>query len=113
MDPAVLAKEKAQKAAEEARKAEAKALAARKAAEKEARARVLPSEYFREQEEEGGGKKWGGFDAEGFPTVDAGGEALSKGAVKRLQKEWEAHKKAHAKVMAAASTAGGQQEQQG
>lgn len=96
----MLAKEKAQKAAEEARKAEAKAAAARKAAEKEAKARIPPSEYFKGMKGEDGAPKYGGFDAEGFPSVEAAtGEALSKGAVKRLQKEWEAHKKLHAKVM--------------
>jgi cysteinyl-tRNA synthetase len=99
VDPAVLAKEKAQKAAEEARKAEAKAAAARKAAEKEAKARVPPAEYFKQQVEEGGTPKFAAFDAEGFPTLDAGGEALSKGQVKRLQKEWEAHRKLHEKVV--------------
>lgn len=57
------------------------------------------SEYFKQQTDEGGQPKFAAFDGEGFPTQDGGGEVLSKGAEKRLRKEWDAHKKLHEKVV--------------
>ena len=67
--------------------------ARRKAAEREMRARVTPAEMFR-----GGGEYAGQFsawDAEGLPTADSQGLALSKSAAKKLLKAHEAQAKAH------------------
>jgi len=58
------------------------------------RARIPPASYFRET----CGDRYSQFDDAGFPLVDARGEALSKAVQKKLAKEWEQHKKAHAKL---------------
>ena len=95
-DPEELRQEAAREA--EARLAKEGALrlqreeAARKAAEKEAKARVLPSEMFKLAEHAG---QFASFDDTGFPLTGADGEPLSKGLQKKLQKAREAQTKAH------------------
>ena len=45
------------------------------------------------------------FDAEGIPTHDAAGEELSKGAAKKLKKEWDKQKELHEKHLKTAGQA--------
>jgi len=43
--------------------------------------------------------QYGGFDAQGKPTTDASGEALSKAAAKNLDKLWQKQQKEHEKYL--------------
>ena len=85
-------REREAKAEKERAKQAAREEAARKAAEKEAKAKIPPSEMFKQGEYEGLYSK---YDAEGVPTHDAAGEELTKGAVKKLMKAHGAQKKAY------------------
>lgn len=95
-DPEELRQEAARDA--EARRVKEAALqakreeAARKAAEKEAKARIPPEEMFKLGEHAG---KFATYDAAGFPLTAADGQALSKGLQKKLQKAHELQAAAH------------------
>ena len=81
-------------------KREAKEEAARKAAEKEARAKVPPSEMFKTFSEYEG--LYSKYDDDGVPTHDAAGEALAKSAAKKLLKSRQQQEKAHETYLAKA-----------
>lgn len=93
-NPETLRKEREQKEearlAKEAEKNEAK----KRAAEREERAKVPPSEMFRDQT-----AQYSAFDEQGVPTHDAAGEALSKNVLKRLQKEFAKQTQDHEKYL--------------
>jgi glutaminyl-tRNA synthetase len=65
------------------------AQAAQLAAKKE-KMKIAPQEMFRLQPE-----LYGQFDAEGLPTHDAAGVALTKSAMKKLKKDQDKQKKLH------------------
>ena len=65
------------------------------AAEKEARAKIPPAEMFL-----GLTELYSKFDSEGLPTHDKDGEALSKGATKKLMKEYAKQRELHEKYLA-------------
>ena len=65
---------------------------AAQAAAKEAKKSIPPQELFK-QEMEDGKPKYTEFDADGIPTKDANGEAITKSMSKKLKKEWEKQKK--------------------
>ena len=71
-------------------KAEAKAQRQREEAEKQAKlaaqAKINPLDMFRTAE-------YSAWDAEGLPVKDKEGKELSKGASKKVKKEWEKQKK--------------------
>lgn len=73
-----------------AAKAEAKLQRQRDEAEKQARlaaqAKIPPGELFKTAE-------WSAWDDEGLPVRDAEGKELSKGASKKVKKEWEKQRK--------------------
>ena len=92
-----LERDREAKALKEAKAAEAKAELARKAAEKEAKAKIPPSEMFKIGEYEGLYSK---YDDEGLPTHDKDGEELPKGQVKKLVKAQGLQKKAHETYLA-------------
>lgn len=94
-DVEVLRKEKAQKEAVRIAKEQQKEEAAKKAAEREERAKVPPSEMFKDQTD-----LYSAFDEEGVPTHDKAGEPLSKGVIKKLQKDYAKQKEAHEKYLA-------------
>ena len=58
--------------------------------EKEAKKAIPPSEMFLKETD-----KYSKFDEKGFPLLDATGQELSKGAVKKLQKLYDAQVKSH------------------
>lgn len=95
-DPEELRQEAARDA--EARRVKEEALqakreeAARKAAEKEAKARTPPEEMFKLGEH---ANKFSTYDALGFPLTDADGQALSKGLQKKLAKLRESQATLH------------------
>ena len=64
--------------------AAAKREQAAKQAAKAAAASLAPQDMFRAET-----AKYSQFDADGVPTHDAEGEALSKGSMKKLRKLWE------------------------
>lgn len=101
-DPEVLRRELAEKQrlADEkaAKKLKQKQEAERKAAEKAAKARIPPNEIFLSQTD-----KYSQFDAEGMPTHDVKGEPLSKGALKKVKKEFSTQESLYKKHMAAAA----------
>lgn len=98
-DPEVLRKEKALKEEAKAEKERQKAEAKRKAAEKEAKAKIPPQEMFL-----GMTDIYSKFDGEGMPTHDKDGEPLSKGAVKKLHKEYSKQRELHEKSLATSSS---------
>ena len=98
-DPDVLRKEKALKDEAKAEKERQKAEAKRKAEEKEAKAKIPPKEMFLNMTD-----LYSKFDDEGVPTHDKDGEPLSKGAAKKLQKEYAKQKDLHEKYLASASS---------
>ena len=93
-DPEVLRAERARKVEEAQAKADAKRLAAEKAAAKEAAARVDPRDMFKNG-------PYKAFDADGVPTQNEQGEPLPKSQFKKLKKQWEAQKKAFEKARSA------------
>ena len=98
-DPEKMRMERAQKEAAKAEKIRAKEEAAQRQREKDERARVAPEDLFRHLTDQ-----YSNFDAvTGIPTHNAAGEELSKGTLKKLQKEWEKQKEAHEKQKNAAS----------
>lgn len=99
-DPAVLQKERAQKENDRKVKAEQKLAAAKLLAEREALAKVPPSDMFRSARDAVGAPLYSAFDERGVPTRDAAGEELSKGTLKRLQKEHDKQREAHDKYLA-------------
>ena len=92
-DPEVLRAERARKVEEAQAKADAKRLAAEKAAAKEAAARVDPRDMFKNG-------PYKAFDADGVPTQNDKGEPLPKSQFKKLKKQWEAQKRAFEKANA-------------
>ena len=92
-DPEVLRAERARKVEEAQAKADAKRLAAEKAAAKEAAARVDPRDMFKNG-------PYKAFDADGVPTQNDKGEPLPKSQFKKLKKQWDAQKKAFEKASA-------------
>ena len=94
-DVEVLRKERAQKEAARLAKEQQKEEAARKAAEREEKAKMPPSEMFKSQTD-----LYSAFDADGVPTHDKAGEPLSKGVIKKLQKDYAKQKEAHEKFLA-------------
>jgi cysteinyl-tRNA synthetase len=98
-DPEKMRMERAQKEAAKAEKLRAKEEAAQRQREKEEKARVAPEDLFRHLTDQ-----YSNFDSvTGIPTHTAAGEELSKGALKKLQKEWEKQKELHEKYKSAAS----------
>lgn len=95
MDPEIIRKERE---LEEQRKAEKerkkKEQEAAKAA-KEALDRIPPSELFKKETD-----KYSKFDDRGIPTHDAEGNELTKSALKKLTKQYEAQEKKYNKLMA-------------
>mmetsp|Transcript_27177 Transcript_27177/g.48787 ORF Transcript_27177/g.48787 Transcript_27177/m.48787 type:complete len:620 (+) Transcript_27177:30-1889(+) len=93
-NPETLLKEQERKRQEEQKavdkKAETLRLKAQKEEEKAAQARIRPEDMFLSQTD-----KYSTFDAQGIPTHDAAGEALSKSARKKVTKDWEKQKKLH------------------
>jgi cysteinyl-tRNA synthetase len=79
-----------QKEAIAAQKAAAKAARQREEAEKKAKlaaqAKINPADMFRSDE-------WSAWDADGVPTKDREGKDVSKGASKKMRKEWEKQRK--------------------
>ncbi|CAN0370534.1 unnamed protein product [Pylaiella littoralis] len=92
-DPAVLARERQQREQEQARyisslrRLEAKEEAKRKAAEKEARAKIPATEYFRGLKGESGEALYTQFDDKGVPTHNAAGEEITKEKARRWKKK--------------------------
>lgn len=102
-DPEVLRREKAAKEEAKARKAEQKAEAARKLREKEEKAKQDPKEMFLSMTD-----LYAAFDqATGLPTHDKAGEPLSKGVLKKLQKEQSKQADAHEKYKASLAASSG------
>jgi cysteinyl-tRNA synthetase len=94
-DPAVLKMERALKEEAKLAKEAQKAEVARKQREKEEKARIKPEEMFL-----GMTDLYSAFDAAtGLPTHDKAGEPISKGAIKKLQKEFEKQKELHDKFV--------------
>lgn len=95
-DPEVMRMERQRKEAEKAAKEQEKEANRRRLKEKEERNKIPPSEMFRKQTD-----LYSVFDeSTGIPTHDAKGEPLSKKMVKRLEKEYDKQKEAHAKYLA-------------
>jgi cysteinyl-tRNA synthetase len=99
-DPSVLKKERALK--EEAKRAKElqKLELARKQLEKDEKAKISPTVMFLDQK-----TLYSAFDSTGMPTHDAAGEPLSKGALKKLQKDYDKQKESHEKHIAKAAIA--------
>ena len=98
-NPNVLKRERALKEEAKLAKELQKLDVARKQKEKDEKAKVPPSEMFLDQV-----ALYSAFDATGMPTHDKAGEPLSKGAVKKLQKDYEKQKEAHDKYNSKAAT---------
>lgn len=113
-DPAELQKEMAleadAKAAKEAEARKRKEEAARKAADKEAKARIPPSEMFKQGEHAG---KFTKFDDRGVPTHDDKGEEIPKGGRKKLEKLYGAQQKLHEAQLAKDASGGGEAAKRG
>ncbi|RKF62567.1 Cysteine--tRNA ligase [Golovinomyces cichoracearum] len=58
--------------------------------ERDERAKVNPADMFRNDD------RWAAWDSEGIPTKTKEGTDVPKSALKKLKKEWERQKKAHA-----------------
>jgi cysteinyl-tRNA synthetase len=93
-DPEAMRLEREQKEAAKLEKEKQKAEARRKAQEKEEKAKIPPEELFRSQVD-----LYSEFNENGFPVKDAKGEPLSKGMIKKLEKEMEKQREAHAKYL--------------
>ena len=93
-DPEAMRKERALKDEARAEKERQKEETLRKQKEKEERAKIPPSEMFKSQTD-----LYSAFDETGLPTHDKAGEALSKAATKKLQKEQLAQKAAYDKYL--------------
>jgi cysteinyl-tRNA synthetase len=93
-----LRKERAQKEAARMEKEKQKEEMARVAAEREARAAIPPEQMFLSQTD-----LYSAFDEQGIPTVDKAGEALSKGVLKKLAKEFAKQKELHEKFLSKAA----------
>lgn len=101
VDPAQLVR------AREEKRAALEARAAQKAASVEAarakqrqrleRGRLGAGELFRPPTVPAG--TYGSWDAHGVPLTDGAGQALSKNAAKKAQKEWAAQEKLHAEFL--------------
>jgi len=81
-DPEVLKQERKLKEEAKAEKEKLKAETLRKQKEKEEKGKISPSEMFLSQTD-----LYSAFDTSGLPTHDKAGEPLSKGAIKKLQKD--------------------------
>ncbi|GFR89322.1 cysteine--tRNA ligase, cytoplasmic-like [Elysia marginata] len=94
----VLLKEREEKIRqEEEKRAEKERLRKKKEAEqaaKSAQERIPPSELFRSETD-----KYSAFDEKGIPTHDAAGQELTKSALKKLVKQFEAQDKKYAKYL--------------
>lgn len=101
-DPEVLKKEAAQKEALKAEKEKQKAEAARKLREKEEKAKIDPRTMFLDQTD-----LYSAFNADGLPTHDKAGEPLSKGQLKKVQKEYEKQKESYEKHLSKATAGSG------
>jgi cysteinyl-tRNA synthetase len=100
-DPEKMRLERAQKEAAREEKQRLKEEAARKQREKEERSKIPPEQMFRHQTD-----LYSAFDeVTGLPTKTVSGEELSKGALKKLQKEWEKQKELHEKFLKLSVTA--------
>jgi cysteinyl-tRNA synthetase len=94
-DPEKMRLEREQKEFAKAEKLRAKEEAAIRQREKDERAKIPPEQMFRNQTE-----LYSAFDATtGVPTHNAAGEELSKGSLKKLQKDWEKQKEQHEKYL--------------
>lgn len=83
-------KQKAKREQEDMKKKRAAA-----AAEKAEKMKVRPQDLFLSQSE-----KFSAFDENGIPTLDKEGKELSKGASKKIKKEWDAQKSNYDKYLA-------------
>lgn len=100
-DPEKMKLERAQKEAARQEKIRLKEEAAQRQREKDEKAKVPPELLFRHLTSE-----YSRFDeATGIPTHDSAGEELSKGASKKLKKEWDKQKELHEKQLKAVVTA--------
>jgi cysteinyl-tRNA synthetase len=99
-DPEVLRREREQKEAQKLEKEKQKMETQRKLREKEEKAKVDPATMFLSMTD-----LYSAFDENGVPTHDATTkEPLSKGAIKKLQKEWEKQKESYDKYLAKAAS---------
>ncbi|RUS76609.1 hypothetical protein EGW08_015618 [Elysia chlorotica] len=101
----VLLKEREEKIRqEEEKRAEKERLKKKKEAElaaKSAQDKIPPSEMFRSETD-----KYSAFDDKGIPTHDASGQELTKSALKKLVKQYEAQEKKYSKYLKSTSAAG-------
>lgn len=98
-DPVVLKKERALKEEAKLAKEEQKIEAARKQKEKEEKAKQDPESMYITQIE-----LYSAFDSLGMPTHDKAGESLSKGVIKKLQKDYDKQKESYDKYRAKLSS---------
>jgi len=61
------------------------------AAEKERLQKIHPRDFFKSER----GEEFSAYDDQGMPTHDKAGAALTKSAIKKLQKDAEKQKKLH------------------
>jgi len=94
-DPDVLKREKGLRDRAKADKDAAKLEAAKKALEREEKAKVPPEHLFLSLT-----TLYSKFDESGMPTHDAAGEPVAKSQLKKLQKEMDKQKDAHSKYLA-------------
>lgn len=97
-DPSVLKKERALKEEAKLAKELQKLEVAKKQAEKDEKAKINPTVMFLQLT-----NLYAAFDSTGMPTHDTAGEPLSKGAIKKLQKEYEKQKESYEKSNAKAA----------
>ncbi|ORY25710.1 hypothetical protein BCR39DRAFT_506941, partial [Naematelia encephala] len=97
VDSAILIRQRDQKAAEAAEKAAKKEANARAEEEKRRakleKGRVPPTEMFKPPNVPEG--TWSKWDDQGLPTHDGEGKEISKGASKKVAKDWRAQEKLH------------------
>lgn len=98
-DPEVLRKERALKEEAKLAKELQKLEIVRKQKEKDEKAKMSPTEMFLTQTD-----LYSAFNELGMPTHDKTGEPLSKGAVKKLQKDFDKQKESYDKHLAKLST---------
>ncbi len=94
-DPEALRKERSQKEAARLAKEEQKLEAAKIQARRDEQAKVDPRSMFLHLTDQ-----YSAFDENGMPTKDAVGEPLSKGVLKKLQKDFGKQQEAHEKYLA-------------
>ena len=92
-DPEAMRKERALKLQLAAEKQAQREEQLKKQAAKEALAKIPPEQLFRDKTD-----LYSAFDADGIPTHDAAGQPLTKGLLKRLQKEMEKHRELYNKA---------------